>query len=288
MIIGIPVMDGRDWTIEAIRNIHETTVGNVSVTVIDDQSEKPYCSCDFTPRVRVLRTPRPEGFYYPLRTIAAEARSPKDIVAIVHNDLRFYERGWDKRIVEAFEADNRLALVGVCGSYEVDEHGGRGAGTMVHFRGAGQSQAAGERITTLRPAVVLDSMLMAFRAGAVPLLRVDEDVPSLAHFYDKIWPLRLVARGFRVAVLGTEVDHWGGITCVANPRFSEACRQWCADRGLPRGADGDPAWGNWNLVMYKEAERRMMSEFSGRLVPCSVRPDYSIVGATVGQEAVPW
>jgi len=297
MILGVPTLDGHEWVQKMVLSLRETVANTEEypfrLVILDDNSTVPFTQeeldqLDLPFVAEISRSEKVEGYYYPLQTLEIESRLffheeySDPLVGLVHNDIIFYEKCWNVRMTEAFKADSKLGLVGLCGSNEVDH-----AGTMCFFRGLAQPQSAGLRVKDLRPAVVLDSLFMMFRRSAISDLRMDTDVPSLAHFYDKIWPLRLVQKGWHVAVLGSEVDHWGGITCVANPRFYEACRQWCAERGLPRGADGDPAWGNWNLVMYQEAERRMFEEFKGKLIPCNVNERYEITTADGGVYTYP-
>lgn len=288
MILGLPVMDSVELTRNCVEALAETATGALDfIVVIDNGSETPYTRGDFPAAVPfsivVKRFVRNEGFYAPLKYMTDTWTTGNALVGLMHNDLLLYEKGWDKRMQECFEVDPALGLVGLCGSYEFDENGGRGGGTMCWFRGTpgiGQSQDAGERISDLRPAVVLDSLFMMFRREAIHALDEDWANLPLAHFYDKIWPLRLWRRGYRVAVLGSEVDHMGGMTCVLNPQYVADCRTWLADRGLPADADSNKYWGDWNMLMYQEAQRRMFVEFgNGReCYPVSVRTNYTIKG----------
>ena len=118
----------------------------------------------------------------------------------MHNDLILYEKGWDKRAEAAFEINVKLGLIGLCGSREVDERGGRGAYTVCNFMGReirvgdkvykGQDASAGTHIDGFEPAIVLDSLFMLFRRDVIPhLVAANEkwENITLAHFYDRIW-----------------------------------------------------------------------------------------------------
>lgn len=280
MIVGVPVMDLHDVTGAFVESLVRTVTGSFRLVVVDNASRKPYRKGEFGRRlpfrVDVLRYDRNAGYYRPLLDLWA--KFPDALVGLAHNDLVFYERGWDERMGACFARDPKLGLVGLCGSYEIDENGGRGGGTMCYFRGdtphpvlgvPGQSQAAGERITDLRPSLILDSLFMMFRAGAVPALQIDDDVP-LCHFYDKLWPCRLIEHGWRVGTLGVEIDHWGGLTAIGNTRYAEDCRRWFAERGA------QPA--NPELEMYLLAERRFLSEYrdAKRFFPCTIDAGWNI------------
>lgn len=282
MILGVPVVDGQKHTDRFIRSLAKTMRGRLpGLFIIDNASGDPYeedpdeqsssvWSTPFfqRPTFVIIRLEVNRGFYWPLKTIFDNRTFEyEELVGLFHNDLIVYEKGWDLRVEEAFAADPKLALIGFCGSREVDENGGRGSGTMCHFRGeVGQSQAAGERITDLRPSLVLDSMAMIFRRECIPLLGIDDDI-TLCHFYDKIWPMRLIAQGWHVATLGVEIDHLGGITSANEYRFGADCWRWWAERGK-RYADPD-------MEMYLEAERRFLAEFKSWM-PCSIDESYTV------------
>jgi hypothetical protein len=215
------------------------------------------------------------GYYYHLGWLTKMYATRADLVALTHNDLIFQEHGWDRRLRETFLANGDLGLVGVCGSNEVDDRGGRGGGTMCNFQGThplGQlCEHTGRRVTDLNPALILDSMFMCFRAAAIPDLGViDENIP-LCHFVDKVWPLRLVQKGWKVGVLGLGVDHLGGQTSVASQRYaSKDAQRWCQEQGIEPEANGD-------ISLYLESERRFKDEMhqfiparmdGWRAVPC--------------------
>lgn len=281
MILVMPVMDGHEWTQRTVRSMEETVSGGrFALVVWDNGSEVPYTREEFEGlpfSYSVCRSVGNAGYYAPL----FEGWEDEDeLVGLVHNDLFFHELRWNERVERAFAEDDRLGVAGFVGSYEVDEHGGRGAGTMCNFREKdahgnviGQPQTAGELIHGLRPSLVLDSLFMLFRASALVDIDSDADDLPLAHFYDKIWPLRLVEANWRVGTLGVEVSHWGGITCVLNQRYVADCKRWCWERGVREVPNDD-----WQLQMYREAERRLLSEHktSGGLIPSRINLDWSV------------
>jgi len=257
LIIGVPVMNKKDMTADFLAYLGRTIADrdDTTVIVIDNGSKPRYLIKDLPKTgllTYIIHNPVNQGFYKPLGQLLQY--DPAELVALAHNDLLFYEQGWDRRLKEAYAADPVLGIVGVCGSDQVDLFGGRGGGTMCYFRGErGQSQDAGLRITTLEPAAILDSMFMAFRREVAELLVTGEE-PTPAHFYDKIWPMRAMEAGWKVAVLGTEVDHLGGTTLVAEPAFWPDMERWCREHGIEPGE-------NPTMAVYLEAERRWLTEF---------------------------
>jgi glycosyltransferase involved in cell wall biosynthesis len=273
MILGLPVQDGHDLTRTALESLAKTVRSkSFKVVVIDNNSTEPYQKSEFADlplRVDIIRNKKNTGYYQPLIQLH-DRYSSEALIGLMHNDMLLYEEGWDERMERCFTEDDKLYLVGLCGSYEVDERGGRGGGTACFFRGEkGQSQAAGARIVGLMPSACLDSLFMMFKRNAIPALQEDWNNLPLAHFYDRIWPLKLVEQGYHVATLGVECDHMGGMTTVANPRYYDDCVTWLNERGI--------AYENPETEMYLVAERRYLGEFreTKRFIPCRIREDYS-------------
>ncbi len=270
MILAMPVVDFHQMTETMLEHLAKSvrTDSPFKVVIVDNGSDAPYRQADYEGKypfeVDVINYKKNRGFYYPLIEIFEEYSDP--LIGLVHNDLMIYEEGWNKRMADAFEADPKLGLVGLTGSRELDNLGGRGAGTMCYFRGAevkvgdvtytGQSQEAGQRIMGVEPAVVLDSLFMMFRREVIPHLVTGYEKwenLTLAHFYDRIWPCRTIEAGYRVAVMGVECDHIGGITTTGNERYRQDCIDWLRERELP--------FDNPETEMYLIAERRFLNEY---------------------------
>jgi len=274
MLLGIPVINKHKETLKLVLSLKET-IGDpedFAVAVIDNDSDTPYTREEFPDLpfdLVIVHNRENKGFYYPLKQLFDTYNIP--LIGLCHNDMVFYEKGWDLRMGKCFNSDEKLSLIGLCGSNQVDIAGGRGTGTMCFFRGDdGQKQSAGRRITDLQPAAILDSMFMMFRSLDIPLLKIDEEI-TLCHFYDKIWSLRLIENGKHVAVLGIEVDHWGGVTSVSEPKYREHTREWLVKHNIPEQENGD-------LGIYQEAERRFLTEYrqEKEMMPMHIDGDYNV------------
>lgn len=268
MIIGLPVIEGHELTKVAIDHLTKNAVvGSTIPVVIDNGSVQPYECCHEMngKKIDVIRNEKNLGFYYPLKQLY-EAYPDEEYIGIMHNDLMLYELGWDRRMMQAFHDDPQLGLIGLCGSREVDERGGRGGYTVCNFMGLevpvkdqiwkGQDPSAGARVEGLSPALVLDSLFMLFRRDVIPHLEKtweDWDQITLAHFYDRIMPLRTIEAGYRVGVMGSDCDHIGGLTTTGNERYRDDCIEWLEERGIP--------YDNPETEMYLVAERRYLSEY---------------------------
>lgn len=291
MILGIPVVDGHDLTRALLDSLALTVTGdkdNFTVVILDNGSERPYLpeewniDHDYPFAIDIKRYPKNKGYYQPLKDLYDDYDWDEPI-GLIHNDLVIYERGWNERMEQCFRDDPKLALVGLCGSSEIDNLGGRGGGTVCFFRGGevaigdrtikGQEQSAGRRTDELVPSACLDSLFMMFRRSAIPdiVTEIDpwQDI-TLAHFYDRIWPVRLVECGWHVATLGVECDHLGGMTTTANERYRNDCIEWLEDRAIP--------YENPETEMYLVAERRYLGEYrdTKHFIPLSIDKDYNV------------
>ena len=138
LVLGIPVVNQVALTTECVESI----VGTVSspsdffCVTIDNGSTPAYQGN------LVIRNEVNRGYYYPLKQLY-DTFPEADLIALVHNDVLFYERGWDMRLRASFIKDPKLGLVGFAGSAQIDAAGGRGTGTMMNFRGA-QGQQPGQ------------------------------------------------------------------------------------------------------------------------------------------------
>lgn len=284
MILCIPVVDGHDLTKAVLDSLEQTVTGdNFKVVIFDNASDMPYTDIpyDYSFPVITHHCRQNIGYYRPLLWIY-EMFADEELIGLAHNDLVYYERGWNERMEHSFAMDTKLGLVGMCGSSEIDNLGGRGGGTVCYFRGGdvsigdavirGQSQSAGRRTLDLVPSACLDSLFMMFRRSAIPDLvnsKVEWKDITLAHFYDRIWPVRLIEKGWHVATLGVECDHLGGMTTAGNERYRNDCITWLEERNIP--------YDNPETEMYLVAERRYLGEYRDEkhFIPCRIHGDYT-------------
>jgi hypothetical protein len=204
---------------------------------------------------------------------------PPEFMAFLHCDLMVHERGWDRRVVEAFDADPKLDLIGFVGSNEIDTLGGRGGGTMLNYRGeffdgigaASRAEEHGRRITDLRPAAVVDHCAMIFRRSALEQLTPQEGHYAPEHFYDRILSCEVIERGGHVAVLGIECDHFSGGIGPGMPKADALRRRWLDAEHLPY----DPE--DTYTAVYLESERRFKARYMDtRFAPFRVDQSYKV------------
>lgn len=200
-----------------------------------------------------------------------------DYLAFLHCDLMIHERGWDQRVIEAFDADPKLDLLGFVGSNKIDHLGGRGDGTMLNYRGAffdgiGQASPAeehGERIKGLKPAAVVDHCAMVLRRTALVQLPPQEGNYAPEHFYDRILSCEVLRKGGHVAVLGIDCDHFSGGIGPGMASADRLRRKWLDEEGIPY--DPEDSY----TAVYVESEKRFFKEFQG-FFPLSVDAHYGV------------
>ena len=277
--------DNIHWTRRALEFLTQNTSPDTEIILIDNGSTPPYSVVD-------------EGIFLPLahRIIRYEENiggnavfhrwfeddwfngNPPEFLAFLHCDLMVREVNWDRRVIEAFEADPLLQLVGFVGSTQIDGRGGRGGGTMLNYRGdyyTGYGQASpsahhGRAVTGLEPAAVVDHAAMILRRDALLQLPPQEGNYAPEHFYDRILSCEVLRNGGHIAVLGIDCDHFSGGIGDGMAKADALRRRWLESEGI----NYDPA--DTYTAVYLESERRFFAEFRG-FFPLSVTPNYEVV-----------
>lgn len=220
-----------------------------------------------------------------------------DIFAFFHCDLFVREQGWDKRVVEAFDADPKLALLAFVGSDQMNEIGGRGSGTRLnylgdYYEGFGQCSTAemhGIRDTGMMPIANLDHCAMIFRESRYA--EIKDDVKYCpTHFYDRALVAECNYRDWHCAYIGILCDHSNGGTAGGVVSQDHLVRAWLDHEGIPyvNGPRQVVEGGNIatvlpsslerpDVVAYMESERRFFARYRDELkmIPFFVLPDYS-------------
>lgn len=270
------------WTSLALKHLQENT-SEADIYLIDNGSHPPYSyTVDTHGSLRgQIRYEKNVGgnsvFHRWIQDNWFDERP--EFIAFLHCDVMIHEPGWDLRVTEAFDADPKLHLLGFAGSNEIDNLGGRGAGTMLNYRGAlfdgiGQAspaEAHGRRMTGLEPAAVLDHMSMIFRTSELEQLTPQEGNFAPFHFYDRILSCEVLARGGHIAVLGIDCDHFSGGTAGGAGSADELMRSWLEHNRI----EYDPE--RPDITMYRVSEYLFKQKYmNNQFAPLKVLEDYSI------------
>lgn len=248
--------------------------------------------------VKVYRNERPTGSYYIMKR--GFELSEGDIIAFFHSDLIVWEQGWDRRVKEVFEKNEKLGLVGFIGSTEIDSFGGRGMGTISNFQGreiegykGSRAEIHGGRIMDFRLGAVVDGCSMIFRKKYLEEIGFRDDFPP-HHFYDRLFSCQVLEKGYQVGILGIACDHISGQVVNQEKKYHEMVGEWLRERykspeeWVERFRDWfvndlNPNKGkvphNNDAWAYMEAERQFLTEYRDQkhFIPLKVEPDGKIL-----------
>ncbi len=223
-----------------------------NVIVIDNGSTVPLTNDIFG---TVIRYENNLGMIQTL--LEAKKLSKAEILIYNHSDMFIYEKGWDKKVYEAFCNDSKLGLLGVVGASVAADNGGR-SDVLCSFRGGhvhGIQTPAGCHYVAL-----LDGCCMMFRRAALDSFTIDETFYP-HHFYDKDWSLEVLTHGWHVAVIDMDCQHLNGQ--VAN---AETYQKWATDFVKEKGIDTQF---HGDLFFYYENEKKYLSKWK-HLLPIIV------------------
>lgn len=278
--IVIPFINQKDITIQCLESLVKNSVTNPHYLLIDNGSftfNEHDLEAIGVNNYTIVENELNTGVLPTFKQALSYVK--EGVLCFMHNDVLIHEEGWDKRVSDAFDGDDKLGLVGLLGARGVMPDGGRVA-VMSHMLGSvwGKTDIQpaalhhGELMMELAPASILDGVGMFFRYETLKQLDEKTDafweIRAPHHFYDRILTLKCIDLGWRVAVLGIQFDHWSGATANQSEAYHAFGAKWCEKMGLPL-IDG-----NADLTIYRHAEQQFFDEWSQRL-PLSVEGDYN-------------
>lgn len=253
--IIIPVHNQFIMLKDCLEGIEKNSITNPQVIIIDNGSIPALnVTSDSHIEYLIVKNEKNIGVWPTFKQGFEKATG--DVLCYIHSDLIIHEHGWDKRLLDAFEADPLLGLVGFVGSNEWSWDGGRGGGTMSNFQGIGRgspAEAHGKRIFDLTPALQVDGCSMVMSREAMEKVGFFEWPPH--HFYDRIYSLRILKAGLRVGVMGIACDHISGQTANTEEGWQKTAEEWCKSKGIM-----EMTAHNWDYTVYNEAEKMFLPE----------------------------
>jgi glycosyltransferase involved in cell wall biosynthesis len=272
----IPFIDTWDITSKCLQKVAENSTKDIEVWLIDNGSEQRY----YDQALSIL-----DGFnvHYVVNPVNVGvlptfkqglALSQSEVICFIHNDVLLQEKDWNEKVSGIFEAVPDLGLAGLFGAVGVGENGGR-IRSMSKMLGVDWGkcechevawQHHSEYLDGIHPATILDGVGMFFSRKALQSL-VESDMfadwRAPHHFYDRIMPLKLIDKGFKIATIGTGFDHWSGATANSSQTYNDTAKAWLENRG-----SYDPSQPA-DQQIYNLAEKQFFDEFGKRL-PCTV------------------
>jgi GT2 family glycosyltransferase len=264
----------------AIKNL--SGENDVEIIIIDNGSSSAFQYVGYSEKakIRVHHLKNNIGVY-PIFWEALKL-TDGDVIAYFHSDLIVSEKGWDMDLVELFERNEKLGLLGFIGSDEIDSSGGRGRGTTSNFLGGSYehadgmgnkfqwqgspANAHGQKNPGYTKAAVVDGCTMIFRREVLEKIKQRENFPP-HHFYDRLLSSEVREEGYEMGVLGIGCDHISGQTVNQEPAYSTMAQEWSEKHGLTMEGVH-----NWDSVLYREAEKQWLTEYRDQkhLVPVKV------------------
>lgn len=251
LAVYIPALGQQETLNETLRLLATNAHAHwLEMYVIDNASKEPLKS----KFAKIIRNEENRGMVGSLRQ--AVEHSTAEVIVYLHSDMYIYEENWDREVLAAFEADPKLAALGVVGAKQADANGGRSQ-VVCAFRDAEKHGSRPKQMVT--PVALLDGCFMAFRRDHIKDLDWDGfESNGYLFSYDKDLTLSLTMASLHVAVINLESEHLGGQT---------SCREEFNDTLKSKGSDLD--------AMYRESERRYIEKWKQAL-PVSVTQDYVV------------
>ena len=288
--IVIPVIDEHHVTKRCLEKIKENSVTDPRIIIIDNNSKEPFIDTGLAnifggdgltrsnPRCSVIRFLENQGMLGSLK-IGLDQCSADEILVYPHNDVLIHEKGWDKRVIDAFEKDPLLGMAGFFGARGVGKDGGRWhSESAMMGKEWGTSYVHHSALSTkVTPAAIFDGLCLIFRVGAVykrsdesqdtvlPRVLIPDGPPH--HWYDRFLPLEFISRGWRCATIGILHDHAGGLT-ASKQGYSAFAHKWCEERGL------EATSGSHDLTIYNEGLKIFNEKWAPKL-PLKVDDQYN-------------
>ena len=266
--VAIPFIRSYDLTSKCLEYLHKNSTKRVEVILLDNGSfvlggknEWPKLPSFWGSNMIVY--PENVGVFPTLLKSIEIANTP--YLLHMHNDVLIHEKGWDERIIKAFEDDPQLGMVGFFGAPGVGPDGARLAphGNMLGREWGTPGNLHGGILQDMFPSCVFDSLAMCFRVDAFKKLPIPDNMPP-HHWYDRIITLLMIESGWRAATIGIAFDHHGGGSSTNLLTFSE---DWCAKNGVDPGQNAD-------LAMYLYGKSIFDTLFGWRL-PLRVDEQYN-------------
>lgn len=261
----------------------------VEFLIIDNGSDTPMDESDYL-GAKVIRNEESIGVYPTFKQ--GFENTTGEIVAFFHSDFVVWEPNWSERVIEVFDRQADLGLIGFIGSDEIDTSGGRGLGTTSNFMGyvlkapiyaegvrdadtvpVGTKQWGGSAAhhhgkvsSGFSNAAVVDGCSMILRRSAWEKIGEKQNFP-LHHFYDRLISTQILEAGLKVGVLGIACDHFSGQTANTQSKYQFLAWKWLtAFTNLPIvWANGHTLpfeeAHNYDIDLYQVAERMWMEEY---------------------------
>lgn len=227
--IGIPVMNQEEETRKCLELLLENTTKIDELIIIDNGSVRPVEEVlsklenpifNNVKVVSVIRNAENVGVRPALNQIWENATG--DVIVYTHNDVQFYEKGWDDKLRAAFEAHPEAGIIGA--------YGAKGIGTSdiyetpyVMQQLARQNCVSEARMdktihgfrnlrNDFENVAVFDGFFMAIKKELLDKTKGFSDILPQHHNYDNLICIQSLENGYENIVIKLDIEHLGGRT----------------------------------------------------------------------------
>lgn len=194
------------------------------------------------PRFQLLHNKDNSGF--PTACNQGLKFSSAPVVAFLHNDLIMLERGWDQRVLRAFDHP-KVGLAGFCAANIAEADGGRSDVISNLY----DAERHGRRFVGDHPTLLFDSLSLIGRRTFLNQVGGLDEGYGPCHFADKDLSMASLTLGWTNYFIGVFCLHLGGTTST-----SEGYQLWAKSKG------GD-------MAIFTAGKDRYLEKW-GSLLPC--------------------
>lgn len=201
----------------------------------------------YFPDHRMINNLENIGLVPSMKMIHVESKG--DVIAIIHNDLYILDYGWDEDVINEFNKDSKLGILGFLGARGIGKTGGR----MYTMSNMLEAEIHGERIQDVRDCIVFDGMSLICRKEMLNKVGGFDQKYTYHHFYDRDISMASYTNGWKNKVIGIYCHHRSGIT-ANRPEYGK----WIAEKMGTKEGFGD-------LESYKKSEQYFIEKWSSKL-----------------------
>jgi glycosyltransferase involved in cell wall biosynthesis len=239
LTIGIPVMNQEEETLRCLQQIIETCHQVDEIILVDNGSTYPLSETlkeklpqmtfsegivnHITPSMildNIIRNETNLGVRPALNQIFEKATG--DVIIYTHNDVQFFEEGWDDKIRGAFAVHQDAGIIGA--------YGAKGIGTIDIYetpyvmqqlaRSSCVSDARMDKAVhgfrnlknEFEDVAVFDGFFMAIKKELLEKTGGFSDILPQHHNYDNLICIQSLENGYRNLIVSLDVEHLGGRT----------------------------------------------------------------------------
>ena len=229
--VVIPIIDNFEMTRKSMESFESNATNPIKFLIIDNGSAEKFTSSQ--KNVVIRRHPHNAGLLPSLQEGYIEVKRKKlaDIIFYTHNDVFIYEKGWDERVVNAFETLEKPGVLGFGGAKGIGAPGIYRIPYEKHHMARQQfmsnminAESHGWRRTTIEPVAVHDGFSLIMQVSFLDVVGGFDMNYPLHHMYDNDICLEAIHHGYKNYMIPVSCEHKGGMTSTRMPYMESAKR----------------------------------------------------------------